>query len=45
MHQMKNAFKEYISSDHAGFQMKESVKNHLIQKMFQLLIWVPMKKN
>ena len=45
MHQMKNVFKRIcISSDHAGFQMKESVKSHLIQKNVSIIDLGPYEK-
>ena len=45
MHQMKNIFKRIcISSDHAGFQMKESVKSHLIQKNVSVIDLGPYEK-
>ncbi len=45
MHQMKNVFKKIcISSDHAGFQMKESVKSHLIQKNVSVIDLGPYEK-
>ena len=42
---MKNVFKKIcISSDHAGFQMKESVKSHLIQKNVSVIDLGPYEK-
>ena len=42
---MKNVFKRIcISSDHAGFQMKESVKSHLIQKNVSVIDLGPYEK-